>query len=238
MFWGRLFSVFSLGLLLAGCGRYQVRQLKPVKRERAHFVQTKAGVETRVRLLKKYDQCEIFNGRSISRRSSAVAYAVTIVNTTGKPVILSASNVGLKLFSGDDAYKLLMCNYYASLRARGISSDVAIFCTAFASVELVSAFLIGFSLPVLLIDAAIFGTLSSASIAVAHGRGMAAREAAFNELLRTDILRKMLKKLVVKPHDSATTLLFSPAKQSSFMIILQGADGQTKIPFNVDLNEK
>ncbi len=245
MFNWRLFSVFSLGLLLAGCGgRYQVRPLKPVKRERAHFVQTKAGVEVCIRQLKKHEIGEIFNGQTIPEALKISAYAITVDNTTNETIFLSTRQLSLRQLSAHEVFALLRYDHSSTTLKRALIAGVVaggvatVLFTSMGVLAIVasSGSACGSLLAAenLLPIAGVFAG-ATAFYAAVTGIPLGISRGVFNDDLRSDIRKKNLTDLTIAPHSQETRLFFARAGQPSFTLAIQGSD-KHHILFNIGLN--
>lgn len=114
-------------LLLSACGGAH-RPLKPIKKEKAHFVQTKENVELRIRVLKAR-HCEKHLCGTPDKRQLCVPELLqcSIINNSDKPVSFTHSNVSLKILSKSDVLKYLKKRYmFFKGAALGLAIAIAI----------------------------------------------------------------------------------------------------------------
>lgn len=230
--------LWCCALLLAGCGgRYQVHQLKPIKRSKAHFVQTKNGVEARVRMLSKHAVSTLFNGQSLPIQSTVAAYAITILNTTDKPVFLPAQNIKLALLSDKEVYALLMRGYASGVLGHMVGWPVgAVVCLPIALGGLFIATIARSNVGVILCLGVGCAALAAISVGLLTGVGTAVRIANFNKALGADLRNKILANLMIAPHSQETRLFFTRAGQPAFTLAVQDGD-KDSVLFDVCLKK-
>jgi hypothetical protein len=222
-------TMCTCALLLAGCGRqYQVRPLKHIKREEAHFVEQKNGIELRVKQLQHSEVQELFNNRSLNKR--IVRLAFTIKNGTNSPVIFDQKNTTLQVLSSKEILDQLASSVIGKIIACTLVIPVF---TAVVVLRALQGPSCCTGLSVLLLF--LFDIFVGTPVIVGITGNTVSDATQFNVHLSNDINRKILSTLTVEPDKEETALLFARELPEQFTITL--IKGQERIPFVIRLKK-
>ncbi len=232
----KLLSAFFTLLLLSGCAHKQ-HMLKPIKKEKAHFVQEQENVELRMRVLTP-GHCQKHFGHSMRPRSSQHPALVqcTIMNNSKTLATFAHHNTSLSLLTQKEVYKLIEDRFVV---IKGLLTGLAIAWIPLATVLGISIIapsltahghiLEGFVLCSILL--AFYGTLPIIAVSVPTSCIMGLHK---NKKISQKICQKIPEKITVAPGQTQNFLLFAHALPSSFTMTLT-REQQEPLVFNVQI---
>jgi hypothetical protein len=231
----------ACALLLAGCGRqYQVRPLKHIKREEAHFVEQKNSIELRVKQLYHSEVQQLFNNRTINKQ--IVCLALTVKNGPNSLAQFSQENTTLPLLSAEEILNNLKSNITGKIVLGALAIPLLVVSTTYLGTLGLMALtklsascahglmVICYGLSIFAIDVFV-----GAPIIVGITGAAVSDAAQFNVHLSNDINRKILSTLTVEPDKEETALLFARELPEQFTITL--LKGQEHVPFVIRLKK-
>lgn len=184
-----IFGVIAIAGLLSGCGGYNVRILKPLNKDTAHFKGKNNGVKLYVARLDKKEQRAAL-GRSVPQ-DKIVTLQLTVRNTSPFSVVISHKHISLPTLPVQEVIRATEYSVMGPLLAGIGAAVVADAATAGTHDK----------------GARLAGALAGTTV-LAGGTAAAVTNASENDDFAVAVTDKVLKEETLWPGEEVTKLLF------------------------------
>lgn len=179
-----------LAVFLAGCGRYQVKLLRPLCKSTAQYKGKKDGVSMYVGKLERKEARDYFNGAELPFKKT-MPLILTVKNESPYSILISRRHISLPLLNEQELMALMERSVAAPLLA-GMGTALVLDATTSHRRH----------------GGGLFGSLASGAAVVAGAAGSVSASSS-NETFAVDLRSKMLHEETLWPGEEITKVVFA-----------------------------